>query len=255
MNIFFELVEKIGTETRRQLIFPKDNELMTFGRSPLCEYRLLADRSEEENKYLPRIQATLQLSDGQWTLYRGCPPEAKRGPIPTGLSKMPFWLGSTKFMEASIPLSIGSSVYLYREERASCLLTCVDEASYAELHADRPLSPNDTKPYDLLGEIFKKVEALEQVVLTGVTTIEALVQNDQRQSRAIETHDRAILKIIGALVLILAGWGGVTTLLDPAKRSDLIFDTLKMLVLSVGSTGTGAYLIKGVWDNRSRSRN
>jgi hypothetical protein len=253
MTTLFVLIEKIGSTTQQQVIFPKDRDVITFGRNRLCDYRLLADRPDHLNCHISRIQATLELDLGEWTLRRGCTVRSQRGAIPVGLSETPFWLNDSIIPTSFIKMSFGSAVYIYRDESASCLLMLLDEEGLERLNQPETIEADQTQSYDLLDAIHEKFDELDRNVtarfMAVQASIESLYQSDRAQTRRLDTHSKTMTKYGGALVLLAVALFGGSQLLDPDQRKDVFLRAIDLLLFTGGGTG-GLTLFQDAIDKR-----
>jgi hypothetical protein len=262
VSIVFVLTEKIGIETKHRLVFPQDLTIVTFGRSPLCEYQLLSERiakTDRANQRISAIQATLELRSDGWVLIPGSTPESVRGVLVPKKPGSPFWIGDQPSEVAFIRMAIGSAIYIYREDVDYCLLSCTDESGLEQL-----LNPesrgDDTQSYSLLGELQSSTKAsivaLEKTMTTSIgaimTSIEALYQNDRIQSQRIDSAPLTNLKYSCALALLFCGGFGFTQLLDQTQRKDLIYKLLET-GLTIGASGGGFALFKDAIDKRKQN--
>lgn len=249
--IIFLLTEQIGYEKTEHIIFPKDRQVLSFGRSPLAEYRLLVSRTDAANRKISRIQATLEQRSDEWYLCPGCTEKSARGDIVPARPGSPLWIGDREVIK-DLKMSIGLSVYLYRENDDHALLHCVDEATLEHLSCPSNRL-DDTQPYDLLGDLQDSLQTLETSVAAGFAemreSIETLSRSDRIQSKQIDTQRRTYTKLtLAATLCVLAIFSG-SQLLDPNHRKDLFYDLIKFII-STGSGTSAIALLKNAMENR-----
>ena len=245
--IIFLLTERIGYENTEHIIFPKDREVIAFGRSPLSEYRLLATRTEATNRRISRIQATLEKRSGEWYLCPGCTQKSSRGDILPARPGSPLWIDDREVTK-DLKMAIGLSVYLYRENDDYSILACVDEATLEQLSCPSNRL-DDTQPYDLLGDLQESIKTLQGSVAQILVAIEVLTHSDRIQSKQIDTQRRTYTKLGLAVTLCMFAVFGGSQLLDPNQRKDLFYDLVKFVV-STGAGTSGIALLKNAMDNR-----
>ena len=247
--IIFLLTERIGHDLTEHIIFPKDRNLIAFGRSPLAEYRLLHTRTDETNRKISRIQATLETRFGEWFISPGCTERSARGDIKPSRPASPLWMDDRE-VNMYTELSVGMDIYLYREIDDYSLLSCLNEATL-EQRSSRSI--DDTEPYDLLKDLQHSLKVLETLVVTGFVdvrlSIESLNYSDRLQSKQIDTQRKTYLKLGLAVALCGLGILGGSQLLDLSQRKDLFYDLTK-LALSTGAGTSGIALLKNAIDNK-----
>jgi hypothetical protein len=246
----FVLIEKIGEKTTHTPIFVRDRKLITFGRSPLCEYRLLASRPDKPNEKISRIQATLKEVDGVWFLYPGC--IEARGSIPVGRPGSPLFIKSVPFAGDSIEMKFDYEIYLYREMDDRAMLICTNEEGLERM--SRPEQFDGTQSFDLIDELRIDVKNLEQIVLAGFSEMRAsvatLYDSERIQNQRLDTHSNTMLKFGGASFLIVLAFFGGSQLMSQDNRKDIVYDSIKLLLTTVSGLGGGA-LLKDAIDKKS----
>jgi hypothetical protein len=246
----FVLVEKIGEDVTHTPIFVRDRKVITFGRSPSCEYRLLIGRSDSINEKISRIQATLKEIDGAWFLYPGC--IESRGSIPVSKPGSPMFIESSAFTGDRLEMTLDTEVFLYREVDDRAMLICTNEEGLERM--SRPEQFDGTQSFDLIDELRSDVKNLEQIVLAGFSEMRAsvatLYDSERIQNRRLDTHSSTMLKFGGASFLIVLAFFGGSQLLSQDNRKDIIYDGIKLLLTTVSGLGGGA-LLKDAIDKKS----
>jgi hypothetical protein len=254
--MIFVLTEKIGEKIEQYPIFEKERTVITFGRSSLCEYVLLSDRPQELNRKISKMQATLEKKSGQWTLHSGCIAISARGDIEPKPPGSPLFLGSSELVENSIPMTIGLSVYLYRELEDYCILTATDEDGLEEIMNPSQDDLDATQGYDLMQEIQGNIETLRTEVkeimnvVSGIqVSLQALFTSERSQNKRLDTHSKTIVKTLCALGLVATGTLGGYQLFDNSQRREIAYDLVK-LVLSASTGLGGLALFKDTIDKK-----
>ena len=131
--IIFLLTERIGHDLTEHIIFPKDRNLIAFGRSPLAEYRLLHTRTDETNRKISRIQATLETRFGEWFISPGCTERSARGDIKPSRPASPLWMDDREvnmYTELSVGMDmLGCETAIEFE----IVVSCVQKSKIGEL--------------------------------------------------------------------------------------------------------------------------
>jgi hypothetical protein len=255
----FVLNELFGDEQSETIIIPGDRSLLTFGRSPLCSYQLLADRGIDLNKYISKIQASLQKSDEKWFLHSGCIEAV--GNIKVGPASSPFFIESS-VSDGVIEMVSGSEVILYREINDHATLICLDglslETRYKKSHlitnAIKPSfvescvpSPDDTHSFDVIDDVFEMVKTLSSNVEAGFsgvhTSLTELFQSERNQNSRLDDYGERIdstqetigkMTIAGALIALTLIGG--SKLFTEENRKDLVFSSIELLISGGAAT-------------------
>lgn len=242
------MIETINGESTQTPIFIRDRKIITFGRSPSCEYQLLKSRNDSVNQKISRMQATLKQCEDGWHLYPGCIPESAREGILPGRPGSPMFIESTSFIGDSIKMELKSEIFLYREIDDHVMIVCTDEKGLEAMSS--PIQTDGTQSYDLIDALRLDIKRLEELVLIGFASLR---DSDRIQNSRLDTHSKTLIKMSGAVLLVFLAFAGGSQLLDEANKQDFAYNVVKLIV-STGSGIGGAALLKDAIEKRSLPR-
>lgn len=248
LNPIFVLVETINGESTQTPIFIRDRKVITFGRSPSCEYQLLKRRNDSMNQKISRMQATLKQCEDGWHLYPGCISASAREGILPNRPSSPMFIESTSFIGDSIKMELKSEVFLYRETDDHVVLLCTDEKGLESMSCS--IQTDGTQSYDLIDSLRLDIKRLEELVLIGFSSLR---DSDRIQNSRLDSHAKTLIKMSGAVLLVFLAFAGGSQLLDEANKQDFAYNVAK-LIISTGSGIGGAALLKDAIEKRSLRR-
>lgn len=241
---YLTLREEIDGRIKSEPIFFGERTLISFGRSREADYRLLPTRSAEENKYMSRIQATVERNGDRIIVRRGSQ-VLDTGEIQRATIYVDYNPVEADFLE----LDIGDEIHLYRDLRASVSIKVMDESVQASLSScssdPGSRSPEGaTQPFDLMEMLLAKVTKTEDTITLLFPMIEALSNADREvrgEVRAEARRSRQWQRFTLAVFLAIA-FGGGAQLIQTDAGKDHYYRIFELIVVLSSSLGAGSQI-------------